>query len=238
MKVVILCGGKGTRLSTKGEVVAKPLVEIGGMPILWHVIKGYAHYGFREFILCLGYGGEAIRAYVESRVADVSADWAIDCVDTGLDTNTGGRIKRIERMIRDHTFFVTYADGVADINILRLLEFHRGHGRIGTMTTVNPISQFGEVMMDGAGLVKEFVEKPPLHRWINGGFFVFDRGFFRYLRDDSVLEREPLESLVRDQQLYSFRHTGFWCCMDTYKDTIALNELCRNGAPPWGVWAK
>ena len=238
MKVVILCGGKGTRLSTKGEVVEKPLVEIGGMPILWHVIKGYAHYGFREFILCLGYGGEAIRAYVESRVADVSADWAIDCVDTGLDTNTGGRIKRIEQMIQGQTFFVTYADGVADINILRLLEFHRGHGRIGTMTIVNPISQFGEVMMDGAGLVKVFIEKPPLNRWINGGFFVFDRGFFRYLRDDSVLEREPLESLVRDRQLYSFRHTGFWCCMDTYKDTIALNELCRNGAPPWGVWAK
>lgn len=238
MKVVILCGGKGTRLSTKGEVVAKPLVEVGGVPILWHVMKGYAHYGFREFILCLGYGGEAIKEHFQRRGTTVPADWAVECVDTGLDTNTGGRIKRIEHMIQDQAFFATYADGVADINMLKLLEFHRGHGRIGTMTAVNPTSQFGEIVVDGAGLVTQFAEKPPLNRWINGGFFVFDREFFRYLNADSVLEREPLESLVRARQLSSFMHTGFWCCMDTYKDTIRLNELCKNGAPPWGVWAQ
>ena len=238
MKVVILCGGKGTRLSTKGEVVAKPLVEIGGVPILCHVMKCYAHYGFREFILCLGYGGQSIKEYFQNGAGEVSADWAIDWVDTGLETNTGGRIKRIENIVQERTFFVTYADGVADINILRLLEFHRGHGSIGTMTTVNPTSQFGEVVMDAVGLVTEFVEKPPLARWINGGFFVFDREVFRYLREDSVLEREPLESLVHDRQLYSFRHAGFWCCMDTYKDTLTLNELCRNGTPPWTRWAR
>lgn len=238
MKVVVLCGGKGTRLSAWGDTMPKPLVEIGGKAILWHVMRGYAHDGFREFILCLGYGAEAIKKYFRSMADDVSAHWAIEFVDTGLETNTGGRIKRIEHMIRDPHFFVTYADGVADINMLRLLEFHRGHGKIGTITTVNPPSQFGEVVIGEDGLVETFVEKPPLNRWINGGFFLFDREFFRYLREDSVLEREPLESLSRDRQLHSFMHTGFWCCMDTYKDTLTLNELCKNGPPPWAAWAK
>ncbi len=238
MKGVILCGGLGTRLRGEAGSFPKPLVEIGGQPILWHVMQGYAHFGFKEFILCLGFGGEAIREYFQSKKAGIPSDWVIDCVETGLHTNTGGRIKQIQPKIKEASFFATYADGVANVDLHKLLEYHKAHGRIGTMTVVNPPSQFGEVVMNPEDLVTEFVEKPKLNRWINGGFFVFDQRFFHNLHEDSVLEKEPLESLVRDRQLCSFKHTGFWCCMDTYKDTLLLNELCRNGTPPWAVWGK
>lgn len=233
MKVVILCGGLGTRLRESRASLPKPLVEIGGKPILHHVMEGYARCGFREFILCLGFGGGPIREYIRGRVHRLHPDWAVDCVETGLHTNTGGRIKRLETRIRGETFFATYADGVADLNIQELLDFHRGHGRVGTLTVVNPVSQFGEVVLNREGIIAKFVEKPKLNRWINGGFFVFNRGFFRYLQENSILEKEPLESLARDRQLRGFRHAGFWCCMDTYKDTLTLNKLCERENPPW-----
>lgn len=238
MKVVILCGGKGTRLGGNGAGLPKPLVPIGGMPILWHVMKGYSYYGFREFVLCLGYGSEPIRECVRAGPLGASTDWVIDCVDTGLETQTGGRLKAVEHLADRSTMLVTYADGVADLDIRRVLEFHRSHGRIGTVTSVNPTSPFGELAIDDDGLVTDFLEKPRLKRWINGGFFVFEPEFFGYLRADSVLEHEPLQSLVRDRQLAGFKHTGFWCCMDTYKDTLLLNELWSQQRPPWAVWAE
>ena len=214
-------------------LLPKPLVEVGGRPILWHVMQRYASYGFREFILCLGFGGATIRDYLHSNSSGLPKDWVIECAQTGLHTHTGGRIKRVELLVKEDLFFATYADGVADIDLERLLKFHRTHGRIGTMTTVNPVSQFGEVILQEDGRVTQFVEKPKLNRWINGGFFIFQRDFFRYLQENSVLEKEPLERLAQEGQLYSFKHTGFWCCMDTYKDTVTLNELCRKGPPPW-----
>ncbi len=234
MKVVILCGGFGTRLRESMGLLPKPLVEIGGKPILRHVMEGYARHGFKQFVLCLGFGADAIQHYLQDHQEQIPSDWNIQCAETGLNTNTGGRIKRVESLLQgEETFLATYADGVSNIDIPRLVEFHRAHGRLGTLTVVNPISQFGEVLTDEQGLVTRFVEKPRLERWINGGFFVFNRGFFRYLGENSVLEKEPLESLARDRELYAYRHPGFWCCMDTYKDTMTLNELCKEGNPPW-----
>lgn len=235
MKVVILCGGFGTRLRESMGLMPKPLVEIGGKPILRHVMEGYARCGFKEFILCLGFGGDAIRRYFQNSGNPPASDWVVHCQETGLDTPTGGRLKRIEPLIEEETFLATYADGVSNVPIPLLLEFHKKHGRIGTLTAVNPVSPFGEVAMESDGRVTRFVEKPRLQRWINGGFFVFNRAFFRYLRGHSVLEKEPLESLARDRQLYAYPHAGFWCCMDTYKDTVTLNELCAAGTPPWAV---
>jgi len=214
-------------------LLPKPLVEVGNRPILWHVMQRYALYGFTDFILCLGFGGTAIRRHIRNNRNTFPRQWRIECVDTGLHTQTGGRIKRIQSRIREALFFATYADGVSDIDIQHLLESHRRRGRIGTMTAVHPASQFGEAILDSNGLITRFVEKPKLHRWVNGGFFVFDRRFFRYLREDSVLEKEPLESLAHEHQLTAFRHTGFWCCMDTYKDTLTLNSLCKGGSAPW-----
>lgn len=211
----------------------KPLVEIGGRPILWHVMRIYADQGFKEFILCLGFGGPSIEARLREGPPDFPPDWRIEFLDTGLETQTGGRIKRMEPLVREEAFFVTYADGVADINLKDLLAFHLRHGRIGTMTVVNPASPFGEVVMGQDGRVTRFSEKPKLNRWINGGFFVFSRSFFKYLGEDDVLERGPLESLAHEGQLYGFRHDAFWCCMDTYKDALTLNELCREGSSPW-----
>lgn len=233
LQVVILCGGFGTRLRGVTDELPKPLVEIGGKPILRHVMEGYARHGFTDFILCLGFGGDAIRHLFENTLHRSPSGWTIRFEETGIETPTGGRIKRVEPLIRREAFLATYADGVSDIPIPRLIEFHRAHGRIGTLTAVNPVSQFGEIGMDNAGVVTHFVEKPRLDRWINGGFFVFQREFFRYLRADSVLEKEPLESLAHDRQLFAYCHAGFWCCMDTYKDTMILNELCRKGNPPW-----
>lgn len=238
MKVVILCGGMGTRLRGAAGRLPKPLVLVGRHPILWHVMRGYAAFGFKEFILCLGFGGSHIRDYFQRERDGVPPDWRIEFADTGLYTNTGGRIKRIEPRIQGDTFFATYADGVANIDPRRLLEFHRRHSRIGTITTVNPASPFGELTLGPRGIVTGFVEKPLLQRWINGGFFVFSRPFFRYLQANSILERDPLASLARDRQLVAFKHTGFWCCMDTYKDTLTLNDLCREGPPPWTRWAE
>lgn len=232
IKVVILCGGQGTRLKEKTDSIPKPLVEIGGRPILWHIMKIYAAWGFNGFILCLGYKGRLIKEYF----AHPDENWQIRFADTGETTQTGGRIKRIEPLIRGDIFMATYGDGVADLNIQRLLEFHKSHGKTGTVTAANPPSQFGLLNFDAQGRVQKFQEKPQTHQWINGGFFIFQKEFFQYLGEDSVLEKEPLEKLSKDGQLFAWKHESFWKCMDTYKDTVALNELWAGGNPPWKIW--
>jgi glucose-1-phosphate cytidylyltransferase len=233
--VVILCGGRGTRLQEHTRTIPKPLVEIGGRPILWHVMQIYIAQGVRRFVLCLGYLGETIEQFV------VDGEWperlSVDCVDTGVDTPTGGRIARIADRVGDDVFCVTYADGVADIDLSALSRFHGEHGRLATMTVVRPRLQFGITQLDGDGRVTGFHEKPRSEHWINGGFFCFEPGVFDYLSDSSVLEREPLEGLADDDQLRAFRHTGFWECMDTYKDAVELNDLWAADRPPWKVWA-
>jgi glucose-1-phosphate cytidylyltransferase len=233
--VVILCGGRGTRLQEHTRSIPKPLVEIGGRPIVWHVVQLYAVQGFRRFVLCTGYKGQLIEAFVRDHGWPDGVD--IHCVDTGLDTPTGGRIARVAEHVGERTFCATYADGVADIDFARLLAFHGTHGGLATMTVVRPLLQFGVTEMGEDGLVTGFQEKPRSEHWINGGFFCFEPGVFAYLRDDSVLEREPLEGLAADGQLHAFRHTGFWDCMDTYKDAVLLNDLWASGEPPWKVWA-
>jgi glucose-1-phosphate cytidylyltransferase len=227
--VVILCGGRGTRLQERTQEIPKPLVEIGGRPILWHVIALYVRQGLTDFVLATGYKGEQIEAY-----ADWPAGAHVRCVDTGPDTPTGGRVHRIRDHIEGDRFCATYADGLADLDLHALCAFHDRHGKLATMTVVRPELQFGVTELDGDhGLVTGFHEKPRSEHWINGGFFVFERGVFEYLTDSSVLEREPLEGLAGDRQLHAFRHTGFWECMDTYKDAVALNDLWAGGAAPW-----
>jgi glucose-1-phosphate cytidylyltransferase len=263
MKTVILCGGRGLRLGEPGVALPKALIEIGGQPVLWHILKLYAHHGLRDFILCLGYlGAEIKRHFFErylpqpdppfaalapetSRAGDHQLhlrhpdgeEWRITFADTGLDTNTGGRIKRIEKCLgADETFCVTYGDGLADIDLPALLRFHRTHERLATLTAVNPHSSFGLLKLDGEGAVTEFQEKPRLAEWINGGFFVFNRGVFDYLDDDAVLEQAPLERLARERQLMAYQHAGFWKCLDTYKDHVEFNQLWDEGRAAWKVW--
>ncbi len=232
--VVILCGGRGTRLRERTETVPKALVEIGGMPILWHVIGIYAAQGFGRFLLATGYLGEMVEGFVES--AEWPGGTTVECVDTGLDTPTGGRIARLADRLGGESFCATYADGVADVDLDGLLRFHRGRGALATMTVVRPHLQWGVAELDGDGRVAGFVEKPRSERWINGGFFCFEPGALDYLDEDSVLEREPLARLAADGQLLAHRHEGFWDCMDTYKDAIVLNDLWAGGTPPWTVW--
>ncbi len=236
LQVVILCGGRGTRLRERTESIPKALVEIGGRPILWHVISIYAAQGFRRFLLCTGYKGEQIEAWVGG--TEWAEGVAVECADTGLDTPTGGRIKLVEERLGGEPFCATYADGVADIDLARLLDAHRGSGAEATVTVVRPTLQFGVAELDEDGRVLGFEEKPSLDRWINGGFFCFESGVFGYLATDSVLEREPLERLAAEGELNAFRHKGFWDCMDTYKDAVLLNDLWASGEPPWRVWAE
>jgi len=229
--VVILCGGRGTRLRARTESVPKALVEIGGRPILWHVIGIYAAQGFERFLLATGYLGEAVAEFAGA------ASWSdrveVECVDTGLDTPTGGRIAQLGERLGDGTFCATYADGVADIDLDSLLAFHREHGAAATMTVVRPHLQWGVAELDGDGRVAGFVEKPRSERWVNGGFFCFEPGVLDYLDEGSVLEREPLARLAADGQLRAYRHEGFWDCMDTYKDAVVLNDLWASGEAPW-----
>jgi len=232
--VVILCGGRGTRLQADVPGLPKPLVEIGGRPILWHVIQIYASQGLRRFVLCTGYKGELIEEFVTRTPWPDGVE--VTCVDTGLETPTGGRIHRIGDRVADGTFLATYADGVADIDLRRLMAFHEEHGALATMTVVRPLLQFGVAWINGDDEVTGFEEKPRSDHWINGGFFAFEPGALAYLTDSSVLEREPLEGLAGDGQLRAYRHTGFWDCMDTYKDAALLNDLWERGEAPWRVW--
>ena len=234
MDVVILCGGRGTRLQERTQEIPKPLVEIGGRPILWHVVRIYAHHGATRFLLCTGYKGELIEAFARSEPWPDGVE--VTCVDTGLDTPTGGRIHRVADRL-DGRFCATYGDGLADLDIAAELAFHRGHGALATMAVVRPELQFGVTELDEEGVVTGFREKPRSEHWINGGFFVLEPGVLDYLAEDSILERGPLQHLAADGQLRAFRHTGFWACMDTYKDAVALNDLWAGGDPPWRVWA-
>jgi glucose-1-phosphate cytidylyltransferase len=255
MKIVILAGGLGTRLAEETELRPKPMVEIGGRPILWHIMKHYAHYGFKEFVVALGYKGEEIKRYfldyynlngnltidfaggkVEMRDREYE-DWVIHLVDTGYATNTGGRVKRLEPWLKDETFMLTYGDGVSNVDLNRLLEFHGSQKCAATLTAVRPPARFGGVSFDG-DLVANFTEKPQIGEgWINGGFMVFDPGLFRYLKgDESSLEADGLERLAADRQLSAYRHDQFWQCMDTLRDKRLLESLWQENRAPWKVW--
>ncbi len=230
--VVILCGGRGTRLQEHTREIPKPLVEIGGRPILWHVIQLYALQGFRRFLLATGYRGELIEQFV------LATEWpggvSVECEDTGAHTPTGGRIKLLEDMLSgEESFCATYADGVADIDLDALLAFHGAHTATATMTVVRPHLQFGVTELDGDGRVTGFREKPRSEHWINGGFLCLRHDALGYLARDSVLEREPLQRMAAAGELRAYRHHGFWECMDTYKDAIALNDLWASGQAPW-----
>jgi len=252
MKVVILAGGLGTRLTEETTVRPKPMVEIGGKPILWHIINIYAKHGFKDFLIACGYKGEVIKEYFSNffvRNSDYfvdlkdgtlkvihtnGIDWQVGVIDTGLDTQTGGRILRLKQWIGDETFMVTYGDGVGDVDIRSLVQFHRLHGKLATVTAVRPPARFGGLVISGDEVL-EFSEKPQTGEgWINGGFFVFEPGIFNYLSDDkTILERKPLERLASDKQLAAFRHMGFWQPMDTLRDKNLLETLWAGGKAPW-----
>ena len=259
MKTVILCGGLGTRLREETEYRPKPMVEIGGRPILWHIMKIYAHYGFRDFVLCLGYRANMIKDYFlnyeamnndfticlgrEHRIIylgdHAEQDFHVSLADTGLDTMTGGRVKRIRNYIDNDTFMMTYGDGVADLDINALVEFHRSHGRLATVTTMRPTGRFGMLDIAPDKVVSHFSEKPQLNGWASAGFFVFNRRVFDYIEGDAcTLEHEPLERLAREGQLVAFQHEGFFCAMDTYREYQYLSQLWASGNAPWKVWDK
>lgn len=231
--VVILCGGRGTRLRERTESVPKALVEIGGRPILWHVIQIYAAQGFERFLLATGYMGEAVEEFVAGERWPEGV--RVECVDTGLDTPTGGRVAALADRLGGERFCATYADGVADVDLDALLEFHDGGDAQATVTVVRPDLQWGVAELSGDE-VTGFVEKPRSEHWINGGFFCLEPGVFEYLDADSVLEREPLSRLAAEGQLRAYRHEGFWDCMDTYKDAVVLNDLWTAGRAPWRIW--
>lgn len=256
MKVVILCGGMGTRLSEETSVRPKPMVTVGGHPMLWHIMSLYWAHGLNDFVLALGYKGEVIKEYFlnyYSLDSDLSInlksgevrhmrpsrrDWTVDLIDTGQNSMTGGRLHRLEETLKPHgTFMLTYGDGVADIDVKRLLAFHKSHRKLATVTAVRPPARFGGMEFDGDKVI-EFKEKPQTGEgWINGGFFVFEAGVFDYLSDDdTVLEGAPLERLARDAQLMAFKHEGFWQCMDTVRDRQLLEGLWASDSAPWKKW--
>jgi glucose-1-phosphate cytidylyltransferase len=260
LKVVILCGGQGTRIRDVADNIPKPMVPVGGLPILWHVMKYYAYWRHQEFVLCLGYKGQAIKDFflnyeahtrdftvhlgarreIDYHTCHEEADWRVTLADTGLDALTGARIRKIRKYVgNDEHFMLTYGDGLGNVDIDRLLEFHRAHGRILTVTGVRPPGRFGELMADEQGLVTEFNEKPQATGGrISGGFFVCRRDLFDYLdeREDLIFEKEPMAALVRDRQLAVYEHDGFWQCMDTYRDWQYLNSLWEKGEAPWMTW--
>lgn len=256
MKVVILAGGKGTRLTEETEMRPKPMVEIGGRPILWHIMKHYAHYGFTEFVIALGYKGHDIKRYffdylrfsgsvtVDLATGDVKShtpphdQWTVHLIDTGEETLTGGRVKRLKDILEDETFMVTYGDGVSNVDLRALVEFHRRQGKIATVTAVRPPARFGGLNFE-EDLITRFIEKPQIGEgWINGGFLVLEPAVFDYLSDDrSSLESDALEKLAANQQLCGFRHHSFWQCMDTLRDKQLLERIWQEGHPPWRLWA-
>lgn len=255
MKTVILAGGVGTRLQEETAILPKPMVEIGGRPILWHIMKTYRAFGFREFVIALGYKGEAAKRYFldyrqmrSSITVDLSdgrtvvqdgqpEDWIVHLVDTGDQTQTGGRLKRLARNVGSETFMMTYGDGVADINVSDLVAFHKAHGRLATVTAVRPPARFGSLQLDG-DRVARFAEKPQVAEgWINGGYFVLEPQVLDYIEgDEIVFEKEPLERLAEEGQLVAFRHDSFWQCMDTLRDVKLLEHLWASPNPPWKVW--
>lgn len=258
MKVVILCGGLGTRLREETEYRPKPMVPIGGMPIVWHIMKTYSHYGFNDFVLCLGYRGDMIKRYFlnhelmsqdftvslkggKRTVHDGEAreDWEVTLAETGANAMTGTRVKRIEKYIDGDEFLLTYGDGLANVDIKALIDHHKKSGVLGTLTGVNPKSKFGMVKTDEDGIVTEFVEKPVLYNdYVNGGFYVFKKEVFDKLEDDDscVLEKTPLASMASNKELAMYKHKGFFHCMDTYKDYLDLNSIWDSGNIPWKVW--
>ena len=259
MQVAILCGGRGTRIRGSGENVPKPMIKIGAYPILWHIMKTYSHWGHKDFILCLGYRGWDIKEYFlnyQAMQSDFTVsgggkvdylqeatgderEWRITCADTGLEALTGARVKRIEKYIEGDTFMLTYGDGVADIDIEKLVKFHKDHGRIATLTAVRPPSRFGDLEIDEEGVIRSFQEKPQVGgAVINGGYFVLDRKVFDYLddREDLIFEREPLQNLARDGQLMAFPLDDFWLPMDTYREWQVLDDLWSSGEAPWKKW--
>ncbi|MGL4524721.1 MAG: glucose-1-phosphate cytidylyltransferase [Spirochaetia bacterium] len=255
MKVVILAGGFGTRLSEETDLKPKPMVEIGGMPILWHIMKFYSHYGFKEFVICLGYKGHYIKEYFYNyylRNADVTVDlqtndliihnkkvedWKVTLVDTGTDALTGARVLAVKPYIDTQTFMITYGDGVSDVDLCALLKLHREHGKMATVTAVRPMGRFGSLELEEAGAVKNFLEKPQnVDDWINAGFFVAEKGIFDYIEGNVSLEQEPLHKLAKDGQFFAYRHTGFWQPMDTLREKHQLEQLWRQGQAPWKVW--
>jgi glucose-1-phosphate cytidylyltransferase len=234
--VAILCGGRGTRLQEHTHAIPKALVEIGGRPILWHVMRIYAAQGLRRFVLLTGYLGDQIADFVSA--AEWPEEVEVECLDTGLDTPTGGRVALAAERLAGEPFCLTYADGVADIDLEALLASHRREGRIATMTVVRPYSQWGIAVIDEADRITGFDEKPRLEYWINGGFMCVQPEFLSYVEEASVLEQEPLRRVAAEGQLNAYRHTGFWDCMDTYKDAVLLNDLWENGSAPWAVWER
>lgn len=255
MKVVILAGGFGTRLAEETDIIPKPMVEIGGKPILWHIMKIYAHFGFNEFIIALGYKGELIKDFFMkyhflsnsftvniksgeiTEHSEMDDDWIVHLVNTGLETMTGGRIKRLAKWLADETFMMTYGDGVSNVNLKDLLRFHRSHGKLATVTAVRPPARFGEMVFEDDKVIK-FTEKPKIEEsWISGGFFVLEPEVLNYIEgDDTHWEREPLERLAEEGQLMAYRHDSFWQCMDNIRDLRYLRKLWDEGNAAWKLW--
>lgn len=260
MKVVILCGGQGTRLREETEYRPKPLVDVGGRPILWHIMKMYAHHGHQDFVLCLGYRGQMIKEYflnyeamnndfticlgkqhrIDYHGAHREQNFSVTLAETGADSMTGSRVKQIQPYAANEPFMVTYGDGVSDVDISNLLAFHKSHGKLATITTMRPFSRFGILEVSEAGQVKAFREKPQMEGWASAGFFVFEPAVFDYLSADPscILERDPLERLARENQLMAYQHEGFFYAMDTYREYLYLNELWNKNEAPWAVWKR
>lgn len=257
MKVVILAGGLGTRISEESHLKPKPMIEIGERPILWHIMKIYSSYGFNDFIICLGYKGYFIKEYFAHyflHESDITIDyrdkdqrvvhnhsaepWSVTLVNTGGETMTGGRVKRVREYIGNEPFMLTYGDGVADVNISELVAYHQAHGKLATVTSIQPAGRFGALDLDNDNLVHGFQEKPKGDgAWINGGFFVMEPQVLDYIVDDAtILEKDPLEGLAKDRQLVAYKHSGFWQPMDTLRDKMHLEELWKSGRAPWKTW--
>jgi len=257
MKVVILAGGLGTRLSEETELKPKPMVEIGGKPILWHIMKIYSYYGYNEFIICCGYKGYMIKEYFANyfmHQADLTVDlvnnnmevhhsnaepWRITMIDTGINTMTGGRIKRIQKYLDNQTFMLTYGDGVSNVDINKLIQFHRSEGKLATLTAVQPFGRFGALSLSGDNKITSFIEKPSGDgAWINGGFFVLEPGVFEYITDSdgAIWERTPMENLAKEDQLVAYKHSGFWRPMDTLRDRMELEKMWDSDKCEWKLW--